>query len=312
MIVVIGPGALGLLFAARLAAGGTQVSILDHDQQRAISLANHIKLTTTDQGTLHLDIPISADPTILAQAKTILVCVKSAQIKTVLATIAHQAMASPLVIGLQNGIAHLPFWQQPTGLFSLGVTAQGATLLEPGHCRHGGDGITYLGYVGDQQDKMRLAQIAKIFSACHLPTAIEKDIIGRLWRKLIINCGINGLTALYDCPNGQLLTIQPARDRLQRLVTEASTVALAQGITIGPDPLAETMATCQATANNISSMLQDIRAGRPTEIKAINGALVDLAATNQIPVPENSLLVQQITTMEEQRKKHHDTSSSPR
>ena len=84
-------------------------------------------------------------------------------------------------------------------------------------------------------------------------------------------------------------------------------MARAVGITITDDPVEQTMTICQATAANISSMLQDVRARRRTEIMAINGALVEIAATIPLPVPENSRLVQEIIALE----KKYDPSSSP-
>jgi 2-dehydropantoate 2-reductase len=75
-------------------------------------------------------------------------------------------------------------------------------------------------------------------------------------------------------------------------------VAQKLGIQVSPDPLAGVMEVCRATATNISSMLQDIRAGRPTEIEAINGAVVRLAESLQLPVPVNEELLRQVRALE--------------
>ncbi len=76
------------------------------------------------------------------------------------------------------------------------------------------------------------------------------------------------------------------------------TVAKAQGISWDDDPVTQTLQVCQATAANISSMLQDIRAGRATEINAINGAVCELARQHGLASPENDLLVQQVLAVE--------------
>ncbi len=298
-IVVIGPGALGLLFAGRLAAGGQAVTLLDHNQQRAASLKNCIHLHD-GSGTSSIPLSISADPASLNAAKLILVCVKSHQVQNALATILPYIQPTTVVIGLQNGIAHVPLFQAQTGLFALGVTAMGATLLEPGHVRHGGNGPTFIGFTNATHGHT-LADVAEIFSSCQLPAEVENDILSRLWRKLLINCGINGLSVIYDCPNGMLLTIPEARERLILLVSEAIAVAKAMGIEVGDDPLAQTLEVCQATAANISSMLQDVRARRATEIHAINGAVCKLAITKNIATPENDLLVQEVLAVEKPR-----------
>jgi 2-dehydropantoate 2-reductase len=127
---------------------------------------------------------------------------------------------------------------------------------------------------------------------------VVDDIENRLWQKLLVNAGINGLTVLYDCPNGQLLEIPEASSRLRTLVEEGARIARHKGIDVGPDPVARTLEVCRDTASNISSMLQDVRLGRPTEIMAINGALLAEAKKWAIPAPENALLVSQILALE--------------
>jgi 2-dehydropantoate 2-reductase len=102
--------------------------------------------------------------------------------------------------------------------------------------------------------------------------------------------GVNALTAIYDCPNGKLLALPKAREMMRLAVLEAAAVAEACGVKISPDPVGRTLAVCRATAGNISSMLQDVRQGRGTEIEAINGEIVRLAATFNIPAPVNKRL----------------------
>ena len=84
------------------------------------------------------------------------------------------------------------------------------------------------------------------------------------------------------------------RDTLKILVREAKAVACAQGIAIFDDPIEATLAVCKSTASNISSMLQDIRKQRPTEIDAINGAISRIAKEYGIPTPENDALIRKI------------------
>ena len=137
---------------------------------------------------------------------------------------------------------------------------------------------------------------AAILSAAGLATEVVDNIEDRLWQKLLVNIGINGLTVLYDCPNGQLLEIPEARTRLIALVKEGLLVAQRKGIDVGTDPVKRALDVCRATANNISSMLQDVRNNKSTEIMAINGALLAEAEKLAIRVPENELLTRQVLT----------------
>jgi 2-dehydropantoate 2-reductase len=294
-IVVIGPGALGCLFSARLAMAGGQVTLLDHDGARAEARANHL---TLHSGPHHqrVELAITADPACLAWADLVLLTVKSAQVGDLLASVRCRVGPSCLIIGLQNGIGHLPFFADAAAGLALGVTAQGATLLAPGHVRHGGDGPTALGFLqpAPAGHRSRLADMAAALTTAGLAAQVVDDIENRLWQKLLINVGINGLTVLHDCPNGALLEQAEARRRLRALVEEGVRVARALGREVGPDPVGRCLEVCRATATNISSMLQDVRNQRPTEIMAINGALVAEAKKLAIPTPENELLVREI------------------
>lgn len=296
-IVVIGPGALGSLFSARLAAAGQDVTLLDHNQERATSLANRLVLTTADQ-TIETRLTITADSARLARADIVLLTVKSQHLAELMPAVCQQTAANAIIIGLQNGIGHLHLFEDSASGLALGVTAQGATLIKAGHVRHGGSGPTAIGFLHPNQAPesatARLEKIAELLSQAGLATEVVANIEERLWQKLLINVGINGLTVLYNCSNGDLLEITEARDRLTALVTEGIEVARRKGIKLDGDPVARTLEVCKATAANTSSMLQDVRNNRPTEIMAINGALVAEAEKLAVPVPENALLVKEI------------------
>ncbi len=298
-IVVIGPGALGSLFGARLAMGDRHVTLLDHDEARAGALANHLTLHHNHRQE-QVELAITADLACLQQADLVLLTVKAQQVGALLAVVRSRTRPHCLIIGLQNGISHLPFFAESAAGLALGVTSQGATLLAPGHVRHGGAGPTSLGFLAPCPGRpaAMLARAAAILSAAGLACEVVADIKERLWQKLLVNAGINGLTVLHDCANGRLLEIAAARSRLIALVEEGIVLARRQGIDVGADPVARTLEVCRATAANISSMLQDIRNGRPTEIMAINGALVEKAKELAMPAPENALLIKEVRAAE--------------
>lgn len=294
-IVVIGPGALGSLFSARLAINGQSVSLLDHNPSRAQALKNRLLLSTVDQD-IEATLTITSHPACLNNAELVILAVKSAQVGDLVHFSRSHSGPDSLIVGLQNGIGHLHFFEDSAAGLALGATSQGATLLKPGHVRHGGDGPTALGFLQPCPGPraIMLERSAKALSAAGLATEIVDDIEERLWQKLLVNVGINGLTVLYNCPNGQLLEIAEARARLIALVEEGVLVARQKGLDTGTDPVGRALEICRATANNISSMLQDVRNARSTEIMAINGALVAEAKKLAIPVPENELLIKQV------------------
>jgi 2-dehydropantoate 2-reductase len=296
-IAVIGPGALGTLLATSLAGVGNEVWLLDHNPDRAAQINKKLKLNIEEQEHL-LNIPVTSQPDRIGIAELVFLCVKSMSVKQAL----HQATPlftqDTLLIPFQNGIAHIEAISNSSIAINtaFGVTSQGATLLAPGHVLHGGAGVTKIGFIDspDDQQKKQLEATAHLLSASGFTTTTVPNILDHIWTKLLVNIGINALTVIHDCPNGKLLEIPEARDTLIAAVREGEHVARVLGIHIENDPVDLTLGVCRTTASNISSMLQDTRKQKPTEIDAINGALVEKATQLSIDVPVNQLLVKKV------------------
>lgn len=306
-ISIIGPGALGCLFAAKLfpvVSEQDKVLLIDHSAARTERL-NHQGITYESGGhRQQLPIPVSCNPESIGPCNILFSCVKSHDLAKSLEFIRPLLTPATLVIFLQNGISHLRYDDknllQAIPVFA--TSSEGATLLCPGHVRHAGKGQTSLGFMSPQETEAheKLQNIANILRKGSISTIVSHNILSRLWAKLFINVGINGLTAIYGRTNGQLLTSCTARGKLKRLVKEAEQVARGLDIPIKEDPVAATLNVCRKTAQNISSMLQDIRNQRPTEIDAINGAISRLGRKTNIPTPLNDEIIHQIKTMEKQ------------
>lgn len=313
-IAIVGPGALGCLFASLLfpkrQGAKDRLWLIDHNQERATLLAAQGILYETDKGQERYPISISSDPQAIGPMDMVLFCVKSQDLDGCLQSCLPLLSPQTLVVFLQNGISHLDIQKRMNLLTApaFASSSEGATLLGPGHVFHAGRGITHLGFLQKPADRhqQQLAELARILQEAGLDVALSQDIRTQLWAKLFINAGINPLTALYNRTNGQLLTSCAARSRLKNIVHEAETVARSCGITISVDPLRATLAVCKSTARNISSMLQDRRHRRPTEIAAINGAIVREGKRLGIATPFNEEVVQQIRNMEE--KYNQDTT----
>ena len=304
-IVLVGPGALGCLLASLLAkAEGSadhQCILLDHNEERAATLnARGISYTWQDREQL-VRLPVVSTPEAAGQADLIILCVKSYDVAASLRYCRPLLHQQTLVLFLQNGVSHLALVDQVgAATAAFGTTTEGANIQGQGQVRHGGRGLTQLGFLGPvpPDAMLRLEQTAAIFNASELKTRVTDDILSRLWTKLMVNVGINGLTAILDCPNGELLTRPGVLERMGALVGEAMTVAAAMDIYVPEDSLAITCDVCRKTATNISSMLQDIRAGRRTEIDAINGAVVAAGRRFNLATPANQALLAEIKALE--------------
>lgn len=289
-ITIVGPGALGCLLAALFSKAGHQVSLLDHQVSRAALLDRKGVCLVEGSRRQVYAVRATTKPAAIAGSEALLLCVKSADVVNALAQTAPLIKEGPLLVSMQNGLRHLPILQDSAGApWALAVTAMGATLATPGVVRFGGAGFTHFGFLKQAADE-RLAVLVELFNAAGMRAGISPDIEAAVWDKLLINVGVNALTAIYDCPNGKLLALPKARETMRQAVLEAAAVAEARGIKISPDPVGRTLAVCRATAGNISSMLQDVRQGRGTEVEAINGEIVRLAATFNIPAPVNERL----------------------
>jgi 2-dehydropantoate 2-reductase len=195
-----------------------------------------------------------------------------------------------LVVTLQNGLGNRELLAAALGeeCVGQGVTALGATLLGPGRVRQAGQGATVFGAA---PDRAAIQTLAELFRACRLPAELSDDLEALVWGKLVVNAGINALTALLRVRNGALAENSDARMLIASAVAEAAAVAQARGIRLPyDDPLARTLAVARTTAANQSSMLQDVLRGSPTEIDAINGAVEREGQRLGIATPANSML----------------------
>lgn len=307
-VLIIGPGALGCLLAAKLSRGN-EVWLLDHDPARAALLESHgLVLEEGGERTRH-SVCATADPALVGIVDLVLLCVKSRMVEEAVSLAQPALRGAKLFLALQNGISHL---EVLPGLcrsvcWGLGVTTQGATLAGPGHVLHRGSGLTWIGLPpqakGDVPGgrpfcRQSLLLAAETLTEAGIPSNAVADILPRLWGKLLVNVGINALTAINGCPNGALLDDPGIAITMAAAVGEGARVAEKLGINLVREPLSDVREVCRATATNISSMLQDLRAGRPTEIEAINGAVVRLAGPLGVPVPVNEELVRKVRELE--------------
>lgn len=302
-VVIVGPGALGCLLATALCRTGREIWVLDHDSHRA-ALLQHSGLILDSAGHLeHFSIHATAEAEQIGPVPLVLLCVKSPALARTLPSLFPLFTEKTLLLAWQNGIGHLPVLlgaKLPCAV-ALAVTSLGAHSAGSGLVRFGGEGTTSMGFLREPSQeaaRQALDRAAELFGAAGLEVRVEADIMIPVWNKLLVNVGINALTAIYDCKNGTLLRNENAVGLLRAAVLEAASVARAKGIAIAADPVAETLAVCRATAGNISSMLQDVRQKRQTEIEAINGAVLDEARRLDIPAPVNEKLFLAVKRLE--------------
>jgi 2-dehydropantoate 2-reductase len=286
-ILIVGTGALATLFAARLSRAGCRVTMLGSWNEALEALGTHgARLLEAQEGEKAHPVRVANDPVSIGRFPHAIVLVKSWQTEAAARGLAACLAADGLALTLQNGLGNREILARELGpqRVALGTTTTGATLLGPGLVKAGGEGSISI------EAHPALAPIEHALRAADFEVEIVTDARSLIWGKLVINAAINPLTALLRLPNGELLKRPAARRLLRALAGETAAVAAAENVTLPfDDPAAAAEQVARKTADNHSSMLQDVLRGAPTEIDAICGAIVRAGERHGLATPINRI-----------------------
>lgn len=279
-LTIVGTGAMACLFGARLAPVA-RVTLTGSwmDGIAAIRASGIVVEGFHERTAARVAAVAWGTPT--EPADLVLVLVKAWQTDEVARHLERLLKPGGAALTLQNGLGNLEALGPRA---CLGVTYEGATLLGPARVQPGGTGPTW---IGGPEWIVRLFQRAGMAAEQVRPEQVDS----LLWGKLVVNCGINALTAILRGRNGELLRRRDAVVLMQRAAMECAAVAEARGIPLPfPDPAERAREVARLTAGNRSSMLQDVLRGAPTEIEAINGAVARWGKRLGVPTPVNEVL----------------------
>jgi 2-dehydropantoate 2-reductase len=300
-IAVVGPGALGCLIAGLVKARAKEdVWLIDNSPERAKRIASAGISIEGLSGELRAAVNATADAKEAGICDIVILCVKSYSTEDACRDSKDLVGKETLVLTLQNGIGNVQILNDHFGADKVvaGVTNHGATLLGAGHVRHAGKGDTVIG-AQKGRPPATLKQLSALLSRAGLETKTSKDIDSVIWGKLVINVGINALTAVTRLKNGALIEHDGTREVLRSAVQEAVRVVKRKRIKLAyDDPIQKVESVCRATAANVSSMLQDVLSSKRTEIDFINGAIARQAKALGIPTPVNETLTALVRTIE--------------
>jgi 2-dehydropantoate 2-reductase len=300
-IAVIGAGAMGSLFGAMLAEAGNEVWLYDVWQEH-VQAINQAGLSIEREGqTRVVRLKATTEPDQIGRAELTIIFVKSTQTRAAAQTAQQLAGSDGSVMTLQNGMGNADIIAEfiaPDRILA-GTTSHGATMLGAGRIRHAGIGATTIGTWAATGPGRKLAgRLADFFTAAGIETEAVDEVRRVVWNKLLINIGINAITALSGIKNGQILDLAITRELSRAAVEEAMAVARAQDIAIKEDAVDIVFKVAEATAVNRSSMGQDVDNRRQTEIAAINGFIVSEAQKLGIAAPVNFALTALVKTLE--------------
>lgn len=298
-IVILGAGAIGRLLGVFLGRGGHQIVLVDPDRKIVDSL-NDRGIGFMEAGADDPDAVEYVPTTVVRRAADIndcdliLLAVKSFNTLTAVQAAKHLISATSPIVTLQTGLGNIETLARIIDRKNIigGFTFMAAAGLGTGIVRQGGAGKTYLGELNGRIDE-RLRSICTLFSDSGLECVPVHRIVGRLWCKVIVFSAINAVTSILQIKNGKLLDNMESITLLKRLIDEGRTVAESQAVDlVFPDLYQLLFDACRRTEQNLSSMLQDILAGKQTEIDAQCGALVKLGGQAGIPTPTQQTMLE--------------------
>lgn len=295
-VLIAGAGAVGGLLGARLDAAGHEVTLWTREDQAVAIERNGLRVTGA--------VELVSHPLVLTQLDSrrsydmILLTVKAYDVVEAGAGLAEHLSPTP-TLALQNGLGIEDQlrdavvrggWPAEAGWIDRGINTLPAMRIEPGVVRQAGDGEIVL---RDplEGNRSNLRTLEQLFLSAQIPVRFTKDLKREIWRKALVNAAINPVTADHRVPNGAL-TRDPWRGQALHLLHEARVVAAEDGVVFTAEE-AETdlFRVVLATAENHSSMLQDVERGRPTEIEAISGEILRRGRDAGLPLPATERIV---------------------
>jgi len=312
-IAVLGVGGIGGLLAARLAETAADIILLARGETAAALAIDGLHLEQSDsvRSHHHADrfeiIDTSGVPGTRQAAVPVdiaFICGKSADTASLAGYASELLNGSGFALSLQNGLGHADLLARHLGAQRVldGSTLHGATRLGPNQVRWAGVGRIDLGWHTPPDGEGRPADPADMDARCErlvqlldeagLRPVWQSDMRSVIWQKLLLNIAINPLAAICGVENGAILTSTDLLEQARSTLAEGVLVARAEGVVVDEQRMVERLEeVLAATADNRCSMLQDVMAGRPTEIDALCGEVARRGEALGIPTPRNAQLL---------------------
>jgi 2-dehydropantoate 2-reductase len=306
-IAVMGAGAVGGYFGAKLAHAGHEVWFISRRERLKAYRLTGVRVESIDGDFEVVPMRATNDPTSIGKVDLVLFTVKST------GTLLAAERAVPLVgrhtsvLTLQNGVDNEAVISDVLGEESIvpGVAVIGVSMPEPGLVRHTNNGSITLGEVSGEETS-RVQEICQAFADAGVETRVSTDIRSVKWRKLIWNASFNPLTALTGRRVLDLIEDDDSRTLAIDAMREAIAVGEALGYQVGDYQIERATKRDPNWAHSKTSMLQDIERGRPTEVEALTGAVVRGGERTGVPTPVCSTILRLVRAKERALLRPHE------
>lgn len=303
-VVVVGAGAMGSVFGGRLAEAGVPTTLLDTDRE-LVERLNADGLRLVENGSERtLRVRASADPGELEPPAALLFFVKCHQTDRAAELVRPLASDDTAVVSLQNGWGNAATLSEIFGdeRLVVGVTYTSATVLERGVVSSSGPGRTLLGPYVDRGADGLADTVGSALEAAGFPVEQPRPVLAEIWKKLVLNAATLPTAALTGLEAGALASSDEMRALVDAAAGEAVTVGRAKGFELDLDErLGSIHSTLERAGSGKGSMLQDVEAGRRTEIDVISGAVLRAAEEHGVDVPVTRALYALVAGLERAR-----------
>lgn len=301
-IMVVGAGAVGGFFGARLAQVHPHVSFLLRPRTAETIRKNGLTIQSTSLGTFTVYPPVTSDPKEFSSPDLIILAVKAYDLDEACRHIAPVVGDKTTILTLQNGVTSEDELIQRFGRERVlgGVAFIYSKIIEPGIIEHYKRGSIMVGEIMGNETP-RLRHLADFFQKANVPFQVSEDIRKAKWEKMCWNCVFNPLTVLIDDKVSQALDRSEMKSVISNIVSEVSAVAMAQRVPLDDDIAEKVIQWSEEIRDIHTSMYDDWKAGRPTEIDYLNGYIAQKGREFGIPTPLNEALTSMVKVITERR-----------
>ncbi len=282
---------MGGSYGAHLSKAGHEVRLVDVWQEHVETIKNQGLTVSGALGEINAQLPITTDPDYENWADWVIAFIDTNSTVEAAPTIARVLNAEGAVVTMQNGIGNVESLSEALGAQRVigGSSMCSAAVVGPGHVALTHHDTTSLGELDGSRSE-RLQAFAGLLQSANFDVALDDDIMTVIWKKFLVNCGINALCAVSGLRTGEMTRVPEMFALQNHVLDEALAVTKAKGIQL-PDDIRTTIQKAAHYRFNKPSMLQHVSVGRRTEIDAINGALIREAQSYGIATPYNEALV---------------------
>ena len=285
-VAILGAGAMGSLFAARIAEAGARVVVIDIDSQRLGAIAAEGIALTDDFGTRTVRVEAVHADEISSPVDLVVLFTKGMHSASAVASVAHLRASRPIALTLQNGIGNAELLAEGFGAerVVMGTAVIPADLTGPCAVSSHGFASICLGSMASDDDA-KAQRVATLLRAARFTVTERIDIAAAVWEKLAFNAALNAIAMICEVPNGGIDNA-PGHRIAEAVAQETAAVAAAQGIALEPGGImASIESALRSHRDHKASMLHDREQGRRTEVEMINGAIAREGARLGVPTP---------------------------